>query len=92
MELSKTKDINHPEALGDGVKRVQASEVNNIEVFRKAIRARRAMRAGDLVTLNDLIPKRIQGLQSPMDFENLLDKKLKQNVIVDQEITSEMVQ
>lgn len=91
VESSHSRDIKHPEALGDGIKRVQSSEANNIDIFRKAVRARGDLVAGDVISFERLIPKRTKGRQSPMDFENLLGKRLKIDVCADQEITSDMV-
>lgn len=91
-EAGGKSDIEHLEALGDGVKKVQPSEANNIEIFRKAVRARNRMSIGDVISFESLIPKRTRGKQSPMDFESLLGKRLKIAVDADQEITSEMVE
>lgn len=91
-EAQHRKDTKHSEALGDGVKKVQPSESNNIEIFRKAVRARANMRAGDAITFESLIPKRTRGKQSPMDFESLLGKVLIRGVEADKEISSDMVE
>lgn len=85
-------EVRNPKALGDGVKAVQPSEANNIDIFRKAVRARDGMKAGDEVTFETLIPKRTRGTYSPMDFEVLLGKNLKADIPADQEITPEMVE
>lgn len=90
-ESQHNKDTKNPEALGDGVKKVQPSESNNIEIFRKAVRARGDMVAGDVISFEKLVPKRTMGKQSPMNFENLLGKRLKKDVRADQEITLDMV-
>ena len=84
--------VKNTDALGDGVKRVQPSEADNIEIFRKAVRARADMAVGDLVSFERLIPKRTRGKYNPMDFEVLLGRKLKVSVSADQEITPEMVE
>lgn len=90
-EETHSTRIRHPEALGDGKKAVQPSEANNIEIFRKAVRARNDMSAGEIVTFETLVPKRTRGVQSPMRFEELLGKKLITDVSADSEITSDMV-
>lgn len=91
-ETSRGIQIVHREALGDGIKRVQPSEINNIAVSKKAVRARVDMQKGDVITLGSLVPKRPKGTQSPMAFESLIGKSLKSKVKANTEITSEMVE
>lgn len=45
-------------ALGDGVKRVEANELETVVVQRRALTARRAIAAGEVIADGDLIPLR----------------------------------
>lgn len=91
VEFSGTRRINVKEALGDGVKKIQLSEANNIDIFRKAVRARVNLSAGTKISFEVLNAKRTRGTFNPLDFEQLLGKRLNQDVIADQEITPALV-
>ena len=59
-------------ALGDGEKKVSVSEPKNIAVARKSIVARREIRAGELLTEDNLAVKRPGTGISPMEWEQVV--------------------
>ena len=61
-------------ALGDGVKRVMPSEVNNLEVIRKSIVASREIKKDEPFSTNNLATKRAGKGISPMQWEDVLGK------------------
>ena len=91
VEYSKTRSIKVKDAFGDGIKRIQPSESNNIDIFRKAVRARIDLPKGTLISVKVLNAKRTRGDFNPLEFEKLLCKKLRQDVRADQEITPDLV-
>lgn len=60
------------EALGDGIKRVAPGEAPNIEVARKSIVASRDIRAGELLTDENITVKRPGGGISPMRWDSVI--------------------
>lgn len=92
IEASGDKTIKSKAALGDGVKKIQPSEANNIDIFKKAVRARGDLKAGTVITFEVLNTKRTRGSFSPLEFKKLLGRRLKQNIAADQEISPEMVE
>ncbi len=70
--------IRHVEvAIGDGVKRVTASEEKNKDIARKSIIARTAIKAGDIFTEFNITTKRPGSGISPMRWFDLLGKQAK---------------
>ena len=70
--------IRHVEvAIGDGVKRVTASEEKNKDIARKSIIARTAIKAGDTFTEFNITTKRPGSGISPMRWFDLLGKQAK---------------
>lgn len=59
-------------AMGDGVKRVMPSEIENRTVVRKAIVASRAIGAGELFTADNITTKRAGDGISPMRWDEVL--------------------
>lgn len=59
-------------ALGDGEKKVSVSEARNIAVARKSIVARREIRAGEMLTEDNLAVKRPGTGISPMEWEQVV--------------------
>lgn len=80
------------DALGDGKKRVMASEISTMEVARKSIVAARDLRAGEVVGLDMLAAKRPMGELSPIEFEILVSKKLRHSVKKGEEFKVEDVE
>lgn len=62
-------------ALGDGVKRPMPSEVKNKSVARKSLVSARAIKAGELITANDLVIIRPGGGSSPIRFWELIGSR-----------------
>ncbi len=66
---------NIEQALGDGIKRVSASERGNIVVTRKSIVAAQAISEGDIFTEENLTTKRPASGVSPMRWDEVIGKK-----------------
>ena len=62
-------------ALGDGVKRLTASEVQNRQVVRKSIVAVREISAGEPFSIDNLGVKRPAAGISPMEWDNVMGRK-----------------
>ncbi len=70
--------IRHVEvAIGDGVKKVSASEAKNQDIARKSIIAKTAIKAGDIFTEENITTKRPGNGINPMRWFELLGKKAK---------------
>lgn len=59
-------------ALGDGIKRVQQAEIANKKIARKSPVAARAIRAGDVITEEDITLKRTVGGGPAADYYRFL--------------------
>jgi N,N'-diacetyllegionaminate synthase len=70
-------------ALGDGIKRLTPPEVRNKSVARKSIVARRAIKAGETFTAENLTTKRPGAGISAMRWDELLGKKAKRDFAMD---------
>jgi N,N'-diacetyllegionaminate synthase len=70
-------------ALGDGIKRVMASEEANRVVSRKSIVAARDLVAGELLSGDSLTTKRPGTGLSPMVIDQVLGNRLKHDVAAD---------
>lgn len=79
------------QALGKSVKKPQKSELENIPIVRKAIRAKRNLKANSIVAIEDITAKRPQGENSALNFHMLLGKRLTKDVLADEEISLKMV-
>jgi sialic acid synthase SpsE len=76
--------IRHVEqALGDGIKRPTASEQKNISVARKSIVAAKPIKAGELLTADNLTVKRPATGISPMRWDEVVGQAAKQDFDVD---------
>jgi len=74
-------------ALGDGIKRVMSSEVSTMQIARKSVVASKDLPEGEVVTVEMLSTRRPMGKLSPMDFEQLIGKKLVRSVDKWEELT-----
>ena len=72
------------EALGNGIKRLMPSEVSNRDVARKSIVARVPISAGQVLSEENLTTKRPGMGISPMEWNNLLGKKVNRDYSVDE--------
>lgn len=66
---------NIEKALGDGIKRVSASEQKNRSIARKSIVASRRIEKGEMLTEDNLTVKRPGNGLSPMMWEKVLGRK-----------------
>ena len=62
-------------ALGDGVKRPTASEVNNKNIARKSLVAVNPLKKGQLIAANDIAVKRPGGGRSPYDYWKVIGQR-----------------
>lgn len=70
--------IRHVEvAIGDGVKKVSASEAKNQDIARKSIIAKTTIKAGDTFTEDNITTKRPGNGINPMHWFELIGKKAK---------------
>jgi sialic acid synthase SpsE len=74
-------------ALGDGVKRPTASELDTHSVARKSLVYARDLPAGQSLTSLDLVAKRPAGGISPAEVDSFTGKKLRRAVVADQPVT-----
>ena len=81
------KAVRHIEtALGDGKKEPSESEQKNIAVARKSIVAGCDIKAGEIFTEENLTAKRPGGGISPMQWDQVLNKKAKRDFAADEMI------
>ena len=73
-------------ALGDGIKRVTASERMNRGVARKSIVAARPIRKGETFSVDNLTTKRPGDGISPMRWDELLGKPAPRDFVTDERI------
>jgi N,N'-diacetyllegionaminate synthase len=75
---------NIEQALGDGIKRIMPSEIDNRMIVRKSIVARRAILAGEVLSEENLATKRPGVGLSPMDWDKFLGMKARRNYLFDE--------
>jgi N,N'-diacetyllegionaminate synthase len=73
-------------ALGDGVKRVTPSEAKNQPIARKSLVARRAIRAGEPFSAENLTAKRPGTGVSPMRWDDIVGRRAPRDFAVDEQI------
>lgn len=66
-------------ALGDGIKRPTKSEINNKPIARRSLVAARRLKAGQVITKEDIAVKRPGGGLSPIYYWHIQGKICKQN-------------
>ena len=66
-------------ALGDGVKRISASEAKNRPIARKSLVASRAIRQGELFSADNVTAKRPGGGLSPMLWDEVMGQVARQD-------------
>jgi N,N'-diacetyllegionaminate synthase len=71
-------------ALGDGIKRLTPSEARNKPVARKSLVARRAIKAGERFTADNLTTKRPGTGISPMRWDEFLGKSAQRDFAADE--------
>lgn len=72
------------QALGDGIKKPSLSELRNMPVARKSIVAARAVRAGDLFTVDNLTCKRPGTGLSPMLWDKIIGTRAQRDYAADE--------
>lgn len=71
-------------ALGDGVKRLTPSEAKNKPIVRKSLVASRAIKAGEIFTVENLAAKRPGIGISPMRWNDILGQSARRDFLVDE--------
>ena len=74
---------NIEKAMGDGVKKTSKSEDKNIHIVRKSIVAKKSIKKGELFSEDNLTIKRPGTGISPMEWDNLINKKSKKDFDID---------
>ena len=74
-------------ALGDGVKRPEASEIANKPHMRKSLVARRAIAAGAVLTGEDLTSKRPGDGLPPLWFDRMVGRRVRHALEQDQQLS-----
>jgi len=86
LKLMVTSIRNIEKALGVYEKKVSPSEIENIEVIRKSIVAKKNIKKGDLLTSDNIAAKRPAGGRSPMEWDNLIGTFASQDFHIDEYI------
>ncbi len=86
LELKSMVDgiRNIEKALGDGVKVIKPSEIENRIVARKSIVARIPIKTGEIFNEDNLTTKRPGTGMSPMDWDRLVGKSSQHDYLVDE--------
>ncbi len=65
-------------SLGDGIKRLEKNENETVIIQRRALRLKRNMKCGEIITSNDLVALRPcpENAITPMDYNEVIGKKL----------------
>lgn len=77
---------NIEKALGDGVKKPSLSEIKNKKITRKSIFALRDIKKGEILTEENIIPKRPAVGISPMNWDSIINTPAKRNFRRDETI------
>lgn len=71
-------------ALGDGIKRVSASEMRNMPIARKSLVARRKIKKGETFDENNLAVKRPGTGISPMRWDEVIGRSAPRDFVIDE--------
>ena len=71
-------------ALGDGIKRLTPSEVRNKPVARKSLVASKAIKAGEILSADNITAKRPGTGVSPMSWDIVMGLKAVRDFSVDE--------
>ena len=74
---------NIEKSIGDGVKKPSKSEVKNIDIVRKSIVAKKSIKTGELFSDENLTVKRPGTGISPMEWDNVLNKRSNKDFDID---------
>lgn len=91
LEPSELRELvssirNIEQALGDGEKRVSASEYKNIAIARKSIHLKNQKKKGEILTAADLVMKRPGDGISPMKLRELVGRSVKTDLSPDHKL------
>lgn len=94
IESSELKELvigirNIEKARGDGIKKLSASERENINVARKSIVASKNIKAGEIFTKDNITTKRPGTGVSPMKWYDLVGRSSKRNYLEDEVIKAD---
>ena len=84
LNLLVSQIRNIEKALGDGLKRPMPSEIENIDVARRSIVAKRPIYKGDVFSSSNLAVKRPGTGISPMDWDRLIGSKASRDFEADE--------
>ncbi len=73
-------------ALGDGVKRLTRSEIENIQAARKSLFASKRINCGDKFSINNIVAKRPATGISPMRLDEIVGRVANRDFLVDEQI------
>ncbi len=76
-------------AFGDGIKKATLGELQNINLIRRSIVAKKAINKGELFSNDNLISKRPSTGISPMNWEKIIGKEAKRDYYPDEMIELE---
>lgn len=71
-------------ALGDGIKRLTLSEIRNKSMARKSLVASKAIKAGEILSVDNITAKRPGSGVSPMRWQNVIGRKAVRDFSVDE--------
>ena len=80
---------NVEKAFGDGIKKATLGELQNVNLIRRSIVAKKSINKGELFNEDNLTSKRPASGISPMNWESILGKIAKRNYFVDEMIERE---
>lgn len=80
---------NVEKAFGDGIKKATQGELQNVNLIRRSIVAKKAINKGDLFSEDNLTSKRPASGISPMNWEKIIGKEAKRDYYPDEMITLE---
>ncbi len=78
---------NIEQAMGSGIKKPSPSEIKNIAIARKSIHTKHNLKAGQVITKDDLIMKRPGDGISPMKMYDVIGKKAVSDFSADHKLT-----
>ena len=77
---------NIEKALGDGIKKPSKSEIKNMAITRKSIVALRAIKSGEIFSVDNLTVKRPGTGISPMDLNKIIGQIARRDFLPDEQI------
>jgi len=88
--VEKIREIER--ALGDGIKMCRESEIDTMKAARKSIVASRNIKAGEVITFNDLCFKRPGTGIMPKFYKEIIGKKARKDINKDEQINFGVIQ